>query len=391
MDKRTYTVNDDYFSHINEISSYILGFIAADGHVTNYQRKSNYLIINLIHTDIEILNLIKNELSYTGKIYSQKKSNGQDQCALRICSNKIALDIKNYIITNNKTFDLKWVKNIDEKFLKCFIRGYFDGDGSLSFNIEKGNYSASFVGTRLFLEGLLSFYRAENNTNDGSIKEYKTYSQLTFGGKYCARSFLNWLYEDSTINTRLSRKYDKYLEFINYVGNEDKPYNNQILNKELVETIRSSNHKKIKDLAEEFSLNQSTIYDVLSNKTWHDESYKFHKKNSDLILIEYMNETKTLTEWSKYFNIPKSTIDRRLRKNLSLEEVFSQDKLKPIQINKDRFEDSKNLANIVRNDYKNGLIGKSNYEKNCIKKSRYIDIIGNRIFKEKETWWKQIS
>jgi len=104
-----------------------------------------------------------------------------------------------------------------------------------------------------------------------------------------------------------------------------------------------------------------------------------------------MNETKTLTEWSEYFNIPKSTIDRRLRKNLSLEEVFSQDKLKPIQINKDRFEDSKNLANIVRNDYKNGLIGKSNYEKNCIKKSRYIDIIGNRIFKEKEIWWKQIS
>lgn len=391
MNKRIYNVNDDYFSKINEISSYILGFIAADGHVTNYQRKSNYLIINIIQTDIEILNLIKKELSYTGKIYSQKKSNGQDQCALRICSNKIALDIQNYFITNNKTFDLKWVKNINERFLKFFIRGYFDGDGSLSFNIEKGNYSASFVGTRLFLEGLLSFYRSETNTNDGSIKEYKSYSQLTFGGKYCARTFLNWLYEDSTMNTRLSRKYNKYLEFIDYVGNEDKPYNNQILNKELVEIIRSSDNKKIKDLAEEFSLNQSTIYDVLSNRTWHDESYNFDKKNSDVILIEYLNEIKTLTEWSKYFNIPKSTIDRRLRKNLSLEEVFSQDKLKPNQINKDRFEDSKNLANIVRNDYKNGLIGKSNYEKNFIKKSRYIDIIGNRIFKEKEIWWKQIS
>ena len=48
MDRRIYNVNDDYFSQLNEISAYILGFIAADGHVTNHQRKSNYLIINLI-------------------------------------------------------------------------------------------------------------------------------------------------------------------------------------------------------------------------------------------------------------------------------------------------------------------------------------------------------
>jgi len=44
-DKRTYSLNDFYFSTLNEQSAYYLGFIAADGHITNFENKMNYLII----------------------------------------------------------------------------------------------------------------------------------------------------------------------------------------------------------------------------------------------------------------------------------------------------------------------------------------------------------
>jgi hypothetical protein len=46
------------------------------------------------------------------------------------------------------------------------------------------------------------------------------------------------------------------------------------------------------------------------------------------------------------------------------------------------------LAFELRTDYKNGLKGKALYEKYGIKKSRYIDIIGNRTCKEEEIWWQ---
>ena len=47
------------------------------------------------------------------------------------------------------------------------------------------------------------------------------------------------------------------------------------------------------------------------------------------------------------------------------------------------------LAYNLRVDYKNGLKGKALYEeKYGIKKSKYIDIIGNRTCKEDTVWWQ---
>ena len=49
---------------------------------------------------------------------------------------------------------------------------------------------------------------------------------------------------------------------------------------------------------------------------------------------------------------------------------------------------SHELARQIREDYKNGIIGKANYEDRC-KKSRYMDIILNRTNKEEKIWWKE--
>jgi intein-encoded DNA endonuclease-like protein len=133
-DFRKYELDENYFSVLNRISSYYLGFIAADGHITNYIRKQNHLIINIIESDREILEKIKNQLAYNGKIYNVPKNNGQNQVSIRICSNKLKNDINEYINTNNKTFDLQWCKNISDNLIIDFIRGYFDGDGCVHFN-----------------------------------------------------------------------------------------------------------------------------------------------------------------------------------------------------------------------------------------------------------------
>jgi predicted transcriptional regulator len=389
-DFRKYSLNENYFSLLDFVSSYYLGFIAADGHLTNYENKFNYLIMNLIESDREILENLKNNLLYDGKIYSTPKRNGQNQSAIRICSNQLKLDINKYINTNNKTFELKWCKNIPENLIVHFTRGYFDGDGCVHLNKEKSNYSASIVGTENFLNGLKNFYNKSCNNKDGSIKVYKTYSHLVFGGKYVSKTFLDWLYKDSTEETRLSRKYRKYLELAEYVGDDPKPHNNQKIDQEVANNIRSL-HQTIsaKDISSQLDVPLSTIYDVLSNRTWFDENYESKKTNQDIIYLTYNERTLSLSEWSEKLNIPKSTLDRRFRQGLSLNQIFSTNKR--LNLGKQKSEkdlESFKIAKIVREDYKNGFIGKSNYEKHNIPKSRYIDLIGNRTCKEENVWWK---
>lgn len=389
-DLRKYSLDESYFSKLNDVSAYFLGFIAADGHITNYENKKNYLIINIIESDKEILERIKFELCYDGKIYTTPKNNGQTQVSIRICSNALKYNINHYINTNNKTFDLRWCKNISDDLMISFIRGYFDGDGCVHFNKEKSSYSASLVGTENFLIGLKKYYNLSTNSDDGSIKVYDTYSHLVFGGKYVAKKFLDWLYNDSTEETRLSRKYQKYLELADYVGEDPKPHNNQKIDQEVANTIRTLHQTlSAKDISLKLDTPLSTIYDVLSNRTWFDENYIYQKSNQETIYLTYNDKTLSLSDWSKEVDIPKSTLDRRYRQGLSIEQIFSTDKR--LNLGKQKSEkdlESYKIAKIVRDDYKNGIVGKSNYEKHNIPKSRYIDLIGNRTCKEEIVWWK---
>lgn len=390
LDKRKYILNDFYFESLTVNSAYFLGFIAADGHITNYENKLNYLIINIIESDKEILEKFTKEISYTGNIYFTPKKNGQNQSAVRICSNQIKADINKYFNSTNKTYNLYWCRNIPEDLIIHFIRGYFDGDGCVYFNKQKGNYSASIVGTENFLTGLKKYYNLSTNSEDGSIKVYDTYSHLVFSGKYLAKKFLDWIYKDSTEETRLSRKYQKYLELAEYVGDDPKPHNNQKIDQESANTIRSLHQNlSAKDISLKLDIPLSTIYDVLSNRSWFDENYIYQKTNQETIYLTYNNKTLSLSDWSKEVDIPKSTLDRRYRQGLSIEQIFSIDKR--LNLGKQKSEkdlESYKIAKVVREDYKNGLIGKSNYEKHNIPKSRYIDLIGNRTCKEEIVWWK---
>lgn len=128
---------------------------------------------------------------------------------------------------------------------------------------------------------------------------------------------------------------------------------------------------------------------MLSNRTWFDENYEYKKINQDVIYLTHKEKTLSLSEWSEELNIPKSTLDRRHRQGLPLDQIFSTDKR--LNLGKQKSEkdlESFKIAKIVREDYKNGLIGKNNYEKHNIPKSRYIDLIGNRTCKEENVWWK---
>lgn len=124
---RKYPVIDDYFSYENENMAYILGFLAADGNVS---KKENTISINLSAVDAEFLEEIQKKVGGRPiKLFTNSK--GYNIASWSASSRKIKQDLSNYNIVPNKTFTYAFPTNLNPLYWKDFIRGYFDGDGTV--------------------------------------------------------------------------------------------------------------------------------------------------------------------------------------------------------------------------------------------------------------------
>jgi hypothetical protein len=130
---RTYSINENYFENIDSNDkSYILGFIYADGSIYK-----NYLSIKLSKKDIEILEFIKSELNYGGNIRNYEINN-REYVDLTVSSKKIVSDLIKLGVIKNKTYLSKELPLYNKKYEAAFLRGLFDGDGSIYSNNNRG-------------------------------------------------------------------------------------------------------------------------------------------------------------------------------------------------------------------------------------------------------------
>ncbi len=387
-DQRKYKPNDNYFKTWSIEMAYFLGLIAADGHVSH---KKNLLMINLKQADRQIIENLKNALEYDGPIYTINKKDGQPQSCLTVSSKEIAKDLNDLGLSGNKTYDFDWIVGMPEEYVSHFIRGLLDGDGNIYINQNKQHFSSSIVGTYKLTQNIKDHFEKFTNKTCGHLQAKGAVQNLVFNGRYNALAFLNWIYTDSTQSTRLSRKYELYLQLKDTICVEEQVPNNSHNNQEIANEIRSDKHREStsKEIANKLEISEHIVNDVKSNRTWIDESYA-PTPPSNTILITHDNQIKTIQEWSDELGIPYSTIDRRHRMGLPSDQILDNSG-KRLSLGKTQSEKEKHayeLAFNLRTDYKNGLKGKALYEeKYGIKKSRYIDIIGNRTCKEGEIWW----
>ena len=147
-----------------------------------------------------------------------------------------------------------------------------------------------------------------------------------------------------------------------------------------------------KEIAVALDIPVSRVRDIARNKSFNNgEEIKPAKIHQHLIDIN--GHLLTIAQIEECYGIPYNTIDRWNRDNLDIWKMIQERSTGKSRINLGKTKsqkdiDSDNLAKQVRQDYKNGIIGKVNYEKNLIKKSRYLDILGNRTNKEDIIWWK---
>ncbi len=209
-----YSCNNKYFEVIDtEEKAYWLGFLMADGNISR-----NRVRINLHERDVEHLYKFTKSLSSNHKIGKTSKGTQYNQRKVEICSPSLCEDLIKIGCIENKTFKLQF-PNINEHLIRHFVRGYFDGDGSLSFGKKQGKYlysSICIVGTESFCNSLIKVVSNELQITT-SLRQrfpdrFNSTRMLEISGNKQVLKFLEWIYGNCTIY--LDRKYNKYYSLI---------------------------------------------------------------------------------------------------------------------------------------------------------------------------------
>lgn len=217
INSRKYTINENYFKNIDtEEKAYWLGFIYADGYISNVGSKKIGIAIK--SSDIKHLEKFNKSLdsTYPIKVYKNDTTYGNniEYCRLIITSDTMFNDLLNQGVFEHKSLILQPPLSIPTHLLRHFVRGYLDGDGTISKN---GNsYYVGFIGTKEFLEWLHTYIESNEIVLKIRLEQrHENCEALSFKihGKN-AYKLLKLLYDDSTIY--LNRKYERYKEAINY-------------------------------------------------------------------------------------------------------------------------------------------------------------------------------
>ena len=202
-----YHFQRDYFKVIDsEQKAYWLGFIAADGCVGTHM---NTVRIDLKSTDKTHLEKLRSSIHGDQPIVSSHRG---ASCYLDMNSKDMVQDLIRYGITPNKslTLDINF-DLIPFDLLHHFIRGYFDGDGSINYYTRApywyDEWELSFISTA---KVLLKFQELFN-------KPHKLFAcgnnfRFCYKSKQDIKEVLEYMYQDATIY--LDRKYEKVLNFL---------------------------------------------------------------------------------------------------------------------------------------------------------------------------------
>lgn len=210
--RKNYTLKHDFFKTQSHAMYYILGFIAADGCV---HPTRPYTTIELNRKDISILSFIKEQINPKQKLLFYIRKNKKTQKiikSVKLCfySNEIKSDLNRLGIIPNKTkFGLNIdIKSIPDLFLYDFIRGFFDGDGCVSYKKTKQKV---YLVTKFTCSDLSFLLKIKDRINlQSSIQKEKKHYNLILNHKSSVLLYQK-MYENDNLSYSLQRKKEKYI------------------------------------------------------------------------------------------------------------------------------------------------------------------------------------
>ncbi|HAR84094.1 MAG TPA: hypothetical protein DCR69_00020 [Clostridium sp.] len=312
-----YIQNDSFFEKIdNERNAYWLGFLYADGCVSEKSENNKRIIIQLHPDDRYILEQLLKDMNSNRPIYVNKKG----YVSVNINSTKMANDLINLGCIPRKSLVLKFPDEniVPRQLINHFIRGYLDGDGCISTYVmlKKGRKvptfmcEIKFIGTYDMLYGIKKYFNSEKNI---LINKHSPSScQISFAGKKY-KEIVDSLYDNATIY--LKRKKDKWDEFKIHIDNKEN-IRKEKLEKKIVKLDKDTNYLgtyALKDLKEEFDI--SSIV-----KCCEKEDCKSHKNFLWLYLDKYNELLKDEINVKTRLGYKEKTINKKVKQVKKVEQ-----------------------------------------------------------------------
>jgi len=202
-------INYDYFKTWSKNMAYIFGLWCADGYIST-KNNTYQFSIKLHKNDKYLLQQILDEMQSKHKIYENK----DNSCLFNIGSKTIVNDIINLGGKEAKSLDLEF-SYVPKEYLADFIRGYFDGDGCISYNKTNNIYNTSISGGSIrFLDALINAIKSFDTSIGGGIcKNNRNENSNTFKiwfGKKDTIKLGNIMYSENCC-LKLNRKFEKFI------------------------------------------------------------------------------------------------------------------------------------------------------------------------------------
>jgi len=214
-----YRVNHNYFNKVDSSEkAYWLGFIYADGYVTSDHKVGIALGIK----DREHLEKFRSAVKSTHpiKVYTSSHGYADNTQYARILfsSEQMTSDLIKLGCFEHKSLILTFPteEQVPTDFLRDFVRGYIDGDGSIT---SGGKYQPLVIrvcGTFELLTGLKNYFNTllfpayVSDKFEKRHKDSKNNYSLSISSKTKALAILDELYNDASVY--LDRKYTTYIE-----------------------------------------------------------------------------------------------------------------------------------------------------------------------------------
>jgi len=178
---KNYIVKEDYFKRWSHDMAYVLGFIVADGCLRN---DGYYVKIEVAPKDISILEFICEQITPD---YELKYTKRGTEVRWYPSSKELKNDLMKFGVIPAKTGKEVVPKQLTKTYLWDFIRGYFDGDGTVNDCCV-----STTCNSREFLEKL------KEVTSLGYIQQGKPNCNWIIEEKLSLRNFRDNLYKNGS-------------------------------------------------------------------------------------------------------------------------------------------------------------------------------------------------
>lgn len=286
---RKYSLDEHWLDSLDcEEKFYFLGFFAADG--CNH---GNYLEVKLKSDDRNILEKMAIWFNYNGPLYEYtQKIKDTDRIghyvALSIHSSYLCNRLTELGLPPRKTFALRFPVYISDENMRHYIRGYFDGDGSITVRRTKTTLSpsAEFSGASAFLWDLnaIIYQKFGFSLNFRGIpRKGGENFQAKFGNTENTFVILDWIYANCTIF--LDRKYSRYKELREYRDNhpENRAERAKRLTAQKDQIIQDRmNGMSCKNLAEKYNCSENYLFKLFNSNKVYVYKTKLNENKEDI-------------------------------------------------------------------------------------------------------------